>query len=407
MNSGKIIISGAGCAIADLIYNRVSFSGPGFLKYSSKIPGDGGLSPGKLVFTEELEKFSGKKYSEILKDIVGNRPADIMNVGGPSLVALIHVAQMLDKEYFDIKFFGITGKDENAKRIFNIADQTPLDTRNYLSISGKPTPTTDVFSDPHYDHGHGERTFVNNIGAAWDFSPDKIGDEFFDSHIQCYGGTALVPQLHDKLSCLLKRSNQSDCITVVNTVFDFRNQKNNPGKNWPLLESNTDYQYIDVLVMDCEEALRISGMDSIVAAAEFFASTAVSSFVITNGADDIYTWSGGTLFTKSGIQKFPVSRLISQELKNNPGLKGDTTGCGDNFAGGIITSLALQMKNSKKGSFSLPDAISMGVASGGFCCFYFGGTYLEKQPGEKKKKVLALKNEYFKQLNINDIIVKQ
>ncbi len=50
--SNKIIISGAGCAIADLIYNRVSFASPGFQKYISKQNGDGGLSPGKLVFTE-------------------------------------------------------------------------------------------------------------------------------------------------------------------------------------------------------------------------------------------------------------------------------------------------------------------------------------------------------------------
>lgn len=48
-NSNKIIISGAGCAITDLIYNRVSFASPGFQQCFSKQLGDGGLSPCNLV----------------------------------------------------------------------------------------------------------------------------------------------------------------------------------------------------------------------------------------------------------------------------------------------------------------------------------------------------------------------
>jgi len=55
----------------------------------------------------------------------------------------------------------------------------------------------------------------------------------------------------------------------VNTVFDFRNQKRNPGKPWPLLDSIEDYRLIDVLIMDCEEAMKISGTASIDEAARF------------------------------------------------------------------------------------------------------------------------------------------
>ena len=60
MSKKKIIISGTGCALADYLYTGVKFSSPEFEKYLSKQSGDGGLSPGKLVFTEELEKFSSK-----------------------------------------------------------------------------------------------------------------------------------------------------------------------------------------------------------------------------------------------------------------------------------------------------------------------------------------------------------
>jgi sugar/nucleoside kinase (ribokinase family) len=397
-NFNKIIISGTGCALADLIYNRVSFASREFQKYTSRLTGDGGLSPGKLVFTEELEKFSGKSYPEILAELVGNRPPDKMNVGGPSLVSMIHAAQMLGKEYFEVRFYGMGGNDIHTRQIFDMVHLTPLNIENYKTSPKRLTPTTDVFSDPDYDNGHGERTFVNNIGAAWDFTPEQLGDDFFESHIQCFGGTALVPHLHDNLTSLLKRSKQSDGITVVNTVFDFRNQKSNPGKPWPLLDSIEDYGLIDVLIMDCEEAMKISGTSNIEEAARFFASTPVSSFIITNGANELYTKSNGTLFEKTELMKYPVSKMIAREIAVNPGLRGDTTGCGDNFVGGIITSLAMQLKEKERGTFNLTEAISWGVSSGGFCCFTVGGTYLEPFTGEKRQRIRAIQEDYKKQL---------
>ena len=397
-SSDKIVIAGVGCALADLIYNRVSFASPGFQKYISKQTGDGGLSPGKLVFTEELEKFSGKQYPEILTEIVGNRQPDKMNVGGPSLVSLIHAAQMLEKEDFEVKVYAMGGNDEHTDQIFSMLRKTLLEISNYSRSDHRPTPTTDVFSDPDFDNGHGERTFVNNIGAAWDFTPELLAGEFFDSHIQCFGGTALVPHLHDNLTGLLKRSKQNDCITVVNTVFDFRNQKSNPGKPWPLVDSLDDYRLIDVLIMDCEEAIKISGTAGIEEAARFFASTGVSSFIITNGANQLYAKSNGVLFEKTEMLQFPVSKMIAREIAAKPELRGDTTGCGDNFAGGIISSLALQLKNTPKGTFNLTEAISLGISSGGFCCFTVGGTYLEPFPGEKRQRIQAIQEDYKKQL---------
>ncbi|HUV01213.1 MAG TPA: hypothetical protein VMW32_09645, partial [Bacteroidales bacterium] len=65
MRTKKIIISGTGCALADFLYNGISFESNNFRKYLSTRTGDGGLSPGKLVFTEELEKFSGLPYNDI------------------------------------------------------------------------------------------------------------------------------------------------------------------------------------------------------------------------------------------------------------------------------------------------------------------------------------------------------
>ncbi|MDP3443859.1 MAG: carbohydrate kinase family protein [Ignavibacteria bacterium] len=398
MISNKIIISGTGCSLADFLYNEISFDSSDFKKYLSKKPGDGGLSPGRLVFTEELEKFAGKPYQKIIKEIIVTRVPDAFNVGGPSLVSLIHASQMLERNTYSVKFFGIAGKDEIADKIFEIIRRTPLNIKNYVTTHLNVSPFTDVFSDPNYDNGQGERTFVNNIGAAWNYSQEQLTHEFFDSHIVCFGGTALVPQLHDNLTMLLHKAKNNNCITVVNTVYDFRNEKKNPAKPWPLVRGDENYSFVDVLIMDCEEALRISGRTTIDDAADFFASTKVSSFIITNGANELVSWSRGNLFKKSEIIKLPVSQLITDELRSNPAQKGDTTGCGDNFAGGIIASIAWQLKEREKGYFDLIEAISWGIASGGFSCFTVGGTYLELFPGEKRKAVQIIQSEYLKQI---------
>ena len=398
MTTKKIIISGTGCALADYLYNGVSFNSPSFRKYLSVESGDGGLSPGKLVFTEELEKFSGIPYKEILNEITGHRLPDAFNIGGPSLVSLINASQMLDPKQYTVNFFGMTGKDDTAKKIKSMVSSMPLGIDNYISSERLATPFTDVFSDSQYDNGHGERTFVNNIGAAWDYSPDFLNDSFFEADIVCFGGTALVPQIHDNLTSLLSKAKKNNCITLVNTVFDFRNEKKSPGSNWPLVEGNRNYDLIDILIMDCEEARKISGSKSIMEAADFFASTGVSSFFITNGANDLYAKSNGGLFKKTKIHKMPVSEKVKQNLQSSTGIKGDTTGCGDNFVGGIISSLAWQMKISRKNQIDLIEAISWGVASGGFTCFITGGTYHQEQPGDKYNKVAELQKAYRKQI---------
>jgi mannitol-1-phosphate 5-dehydrogenase len=398
MSNKKIIISGAGCALADFLYTDISFNSPEFKKYLSKNAGDGGLSPGKLVFKEELEKFSERFYYEIKGDIIGNIRLSSFNVGGPSIVSLIHASQLLNKDEFEVRFFGMAGKDETAENIFKILRKTPLNIDNYYVTSSKSTPFTDVLSDPDYENGHGERTFINNIGAAWEFNPDNLDTDFFNSSIVCFGGTALVPKLHDNLTTVLKRARKSKCITLVNTVYDFRNEKTNPDKPWPLVKDVLSYGLIDILIMDKDEALRISGQDTLENSATFFSKTEVSSFIITNGANNIFVWSGGSLFAKQQLIQLPVSKRVTDELRSNPELKGDTTGCGDNFTGGIIASLAWQLKTKTRGHFNLLETLSWGVASGGFSCFTIGGTYMEKSYGEKLIKVQDLQKAYLRQI---------
>jgi sugar/nucleoside kinase (ribokinase family) len=392
----KIIISGAGCALADFLYNGVSFDAPSFKRFLSKSPGDGGLNPGKLVFTEELERYSGLPYSVILEEVTGNRKPDAFNVGGPSLVSLIHASQMLQEDEYEIRFFGMAGNDETSQKIFEIIEKTPLCIHNYLTTGNKATPFTDVFSDPGFADGHGERTFVNNIGAAWEYLPEF--DDFFRSDIVCFGGTALVPALHENLTTLLLKAKRNKCITLVNTVFDFINERKDPVKAWLLGNNRESFPLIDILIMDHDEALRISGQDNIEKTASWFISANVSSFIITNGANDLYFMSNGNFFKKIELTSLPVSKKVIDDMKSKPQMKGDTTGCGDNFAGGVLSSVAWQLKSKSVGQIDLTESISWGVASGGFNCFTIGGTFLEKFPGEKRGLVSEFQREYLKQI---------
>jgi sugar/nucleoside kinase (ribokinase family) len=398
MTQKKIIISGTGCALADFLFTEIRFDSPAFLKYLSVKAGDGGLSPGKLVFTDGLEQFAGVSYPVILKEITADSAPDSFNIGGPGLVSMIHASQMLEGKEFDVRFYGSLGKDDTANKILNLVQKTPLDISNYRITGDKATPFTDVFSDPTYDHGHGERTFVNNIGSAWDYTPDYLDNDFFNSDIVCFGGTALVPIIHENLTSLLVKAKQNDCITIVNTVYDFYNEKKSPGENWPLGNSCESLRLIDVLIMDGEEAIRISGENSLDTAAQYFIEMGVSTFIITNGAKDIVAFSNGDLFHQCDLVRLPVSRKVTEDLNSASVKNGDTTGCGDNFAGGVIASIGQQLKSKARGHFNFMGALSSAVASGGLACFYKGGTYFEKTPGEKYKLIEDYYKDYLIQI---------
>lgn len=389
-----IIVSGAGCCLVDLLFNDISFNSNNVKPYLSVNRGDGGLTPGHLVFREEFEKFCGKPFDSVLKEITGGRKHNKINIGGPSIVSLINIAQLIDKDQCEVRFYGRGGNDEPGNYLLSSLRKTPVVLSDYRLID-KPTPSTVVLSDPGYENGHGERMFINSIAAAWEFGPGDLPDEFFRSDIVVFGGTALVPVIHDNLAALLKRAKANGCRTVVNTVFDFRNEKADPSKRWPLGESDESYALTDLLIADQEEAFRLSGERDTKAALQFFRNKKVASVVITNGSKNITAWSDGRLFMKEDVFELPVSKKVTDELLSARG--GDTTGCGDNFAGGVIASIVTQLN----GGTALPDlkeACYRGIVSGGFTCFYLGGTFFEELPGEKRQKMEPYYAAYKRQI---------
>lgn len=393
-NSNPVRVSGIGCCLVDILYTGLDFSHASIRPYLSVTPGDGGLSPGHLVFLEDLEHFAGKDFRELLPLLTENRPPDKINIGGPAIVPLIHLSQMTSSHTCEVTFRGRGGQDDNGRYLAGYLQTCRIAQEDYRLDEGY-TPSTFVFSDPAYNQGHGERMFVNTIGAANLYQPGMIGEEFFKSGIVVFGGTALVPVLHDNLESLLEKSRETGAITVVNTVFDFRNEKKNPGKRWPLGSGDQCYPLVDLLIADHVEALRLSGTSVIADACRFFMSTGLPAFIITNGPDDLMAWSDGSVFEKMDLGSFPVSADLKAEIRQNN--SGDTTGCGDNFVGGILYSLVNQL-NEGVSCPDLAEAIAWGVVSGGFAGLYVGGTYQENYPGEKLERIKPFYEKYRHQI---------
>ena len=183
-------VSGVGCCLLDRIYDHVDFCSPTFRQYMSRQPGDGGLEPGKLAFEEEVERFAGQHFADILPQLTQGRQPDKENIGGPCIVALIGAAQLAYKESV-ISFYGCHGDDHVGTRLCEALGRTPIDLTHYRCEAGSETASTNVLSDPHYDNGHGERTFVNTIGASWRYLPSEVDDSFYKSDICVFGGTAM------------------------------------------------------------------------------------------------------------------------------------------------------------------------------------------------------------------------
>jgi sugar/nucleoside kinase (ribokinase family) len=194
----------------------------------------------------------------------------------------------------------------------------------------------------------------------------------------------------------LRKAKDNHAITVVNTVYDFLNEKKNPLAPWPLGSSMETYKFIDLLITDMEEALRLSGQQTIDEALAFFKTTGVGAVVVTHGANPVHYYSKGMLFGYLEGSK-SVSVKIKETIVRNPEQAGDTTGCGDNFAGGVIASISTQLLDKYAFPVNFEEAVSFGIASGGYACFYHGGTFYEDFSGQKRQLIEPYYRDYLLQ----------
>jgi sugar/nucleoside kinase (ribokinase family) len=297
-----------------------------------------------------------------------------------------------------VHFYSCLGDDSVSEKLQYGLSGFPLRINNKI-VENRSTPSTVVLSDPTWCDYAGERTFINTLGSALDFSADMLDEDFFNSDICLWGGTALVPPLHDGLASLCAKVHQKGGFNIVGTVYDFRNQSADPSGPWPLgTHENPAYPWIDILITDWEEALRLSQKEDAVSAARFFLDSGCGACIITRGKEDVYVETRSERFVDIPGQKYPVSRWVNEDLHSHPDLKGDTTGCGDNFMGGVLVSVARQISEFDKEKIDLRDAVMEGICTGGFSLYQVGGVFRENTAGEKEAGINRIKKHYREQI---------
>lgn len=390
-------ISAVGCCLIDYLYADCDYQDTEFQSLLSTNTGDGGLIQGGLVFAEDLEVFAGKPFSELIDTLSrGKHPAT--NLGGPAIISLIHVSQVMHNLPVSCSFFGIIGKDHDGTLIKEYIGKTDVEAA-FLELGTHPTPTTYVLGDRHALGGKGERSFINVIGAAGELTSHEIPNELFNTDLFVLGGTALLPALHEELELLLTRAKRAGAMTIVGTIFDFKNEKKNPQGRWPYKKDA--YKLTDLLVCDTQEAIRLSGTTDIESAAKWFIAAGVPAFIITHGSQDILAWaSSDSLFHTTELTYYPVCKHVDDMLHADPSLLMDTTGCGDNFLGGVIVSITRQLLEKSDGLLDLQDAVLWGGASGGLALLFHGGLFHESSKGQKEQLLMPIVAAYKKQLDV-------
>lgn len=399
-------LHGTGCGQANLVQGEIDFADPRLAPYLSRRPGDGGLAMGSPTRREDLERFTGRPWEEILADLMAARVPGVsredLNAGGPALVSLALASQLLRPSKVPVTYYGLSGDDASASRLRWLLAQTPLDLTSFRQRAGR-TGVTYVFNDSRSADGRGDRFFVHDSGTV-EASSEILGESFFQATVNLYAGTALMPGLHRELPSLLAKSRRRGAFTVVGTWFDLAAEREGPalslggGETWP---------DVDLLVTDELEILRLTGrqgeegLDAVEAAVDALLELGLYAAVVTRGAKPTYYRSAGGLFGNS-CGEVPLHASLAEEFRNRSAHPEDATGAGDNFLGGLLASFFQQWLADDlfpKGEIHLDrelhhmkplrlrPAVELGVAAKGLACLQTGGVHLERTHGERLAEI--------------------
>jgi sugar/nucleoside kinase (ribokinase family) len=406
MASSAFRIHGAGQGLADSIFPDINFFSQELIPYHSRIPGDGGLVMGQLVFKEDFLNFAGCSWEAFLTDLknasvgteTGTENQPIFNAGGPALVALTAASQFLKPSKVPVTYYGLSGDDVSASHLRHTLAQTPLDLTCFRQRTGQ-SPTTLVCSDSQAQSGHGDRFFVHDPGQVV-CDPSILGESFFQATFNVYAGTAPLPFLHQVLPDLLAKGHHRGAINIVATVFDYASEKHSPGVCWKLGVGEA-YPEIDLLVANATEVRKLAGHQNIEECVAILIGQGLTAAIITQGPDPVYYRSQGGIFGQT--QGYvPVNADLSELILRANATSKDTVGAGDNFLGGVLADLMQQILSDDfypKGEIHiekellqicplrLRHAIEFGTVAGGLACLQTGGVKIEKSKGEQLGRV--------------------
>ena len=232
---------------------------------------------------------------------------------------------------------GAVGDDEKADFVVSVLEKFGADTAGFERIKGVPTSSTILNIRPN-----GERPALHLRGACDYFMPpNKEKLDIFDCKVFHLGGTGLLKKLDGSASVeLLKDAKENECITT-----------------WDLIgatESTIDIvkpllPHIDYFMPSIEEASIMCGLDDPKDIAKYYLDHGVTNCVLTMGGE-------GSLFVnKDETIKTPAFDINVV----------DTTGCGDAFDAGMITSLIndFDLEKSLKFATTTSGLVATGLGS--------------------------------------------
>lgn len=378
-------ISGVGCLVVDYIYHDVDFSRPEASQYLSN-DGINGVLVGEGNLLQQLEEYFQRPKEVIIRDMTGGRTPE-KALGGVSVVTLISAAQLLsDCEDIEVFYHANIPNNELGRFALETIQATPLCTEFLRIVPGESVVTyalcgVDLSGKP-------SRTFLcyPTVHPSTALHVDQLDDGFYDSELTVFSCIQWEPEISRCLSSVLKKSKETGSITIVTTASDpmMRGRK-----KWVLGDGDQAYQYIDILIMNHDEALNYSGTDDLDGAAGYFKSfPAIEGVLITNGRLPTYVYArGGLSLPWEGF--VPTAGAIDRDKEQGILPVGDTVGCGDNFCGGVVASIARQLRE-RSGKIDLVEACIIGNLSGGITSTTIGGVFKERYSGEKR----AVMNRY-------------
>ena len=232
---------------------------------------------------------------------------------------------------------GAVGDDEKADFVVSVLEKFGADTAGFERIKGVPTSSTILNIRPN-----GERPALHLRGACDYFMPpNKEKLNIFDCKVFHLGGTGLLKKLDGSASVeLLNDAKENECITT-----------------WDLIgatESTIDIvkpllPHIDYFMPSIEEASIMCGLDDPKDIAKYYLDNGVTNCVLTMGGE-------GSLFVnKDETIKTPAFDINVV----------DTTGCGDAFDAGMITSLIndFDLEKSLKFATTTSGLVATGLGS--------------------------------------------
>ena len=232
---------------------------------------------------------------------------------------------------------GAVGDDEKADFVVSVLEKFGADTAGFERIKGVPTSSTILNIRPN-----GERPALHLRGACDYFMPpNKEKLNIFDCKVFHLGGTGLLKKLDGSASVeLLKDAKENECITT-----------------WDLIgatESTIDIvkpllPHIDYFMPSIEEGSIMCGLDDPMDIAKYYLDNGVTNCVLTMGGE-------GSLFVnKDETIKTPAFDINVV----------DTTGCGDAFDAGMITSLIndFDLEKSLKFATTTSGLVATGLGS--------------------------------------------